>query len=119
MEQRLGGLQCAAAAQHRRAGDVVAVVVSDPYAVLIGAGDLPGNLIAARGLFRTNRGPVARLARHKIRSAAFQGGADKIGRASCRESAEMREAGHAIRLKDCLRWAGGRIAYGSTSVHIS
>src|SRR5262245_61647351 len=104
MEQRLRLLQRAAAAQHRRAGDVVAVVVSAPYAVLIGAGDLPGNLIAARGLFRTNRGPVASLARHKIQigRASGRAGTDAVVEIIIR--ADLRQAGDAIRINDYRRW---------------
>ena len=66
-----------AAARHHADGvrEVVAAAVGVPDRILIGAGDLPGNLIAACRLLRADRRPGAELTRRHGRAAVAQRGA--------------------------------------------
>ena len=54
---------------------VVAVAVGAPDRILIGAGQLPGNLIAACRLLCADRRPAAKLTHHNVRAAILQRGA--------------------------------------------
>ena len=76
MEAGLERFQRSAGARHpaqtANIGDVVAVVVGIPRRVLTGARILPGDLIAARRLLRTDRRPGAKLTGHKVRTAKLQ-----------------------------------------------
>ena len=57
---------------------VVAVAVGAPDRILISAGSLPGNVIAACRLHRADRRPAAKLARRNIRTVIFQRRAGSI-----------------------------------------
>ena len=58
----------------RYIGDEVAAAVGIPDRILIGAGDLPGNLVAARRLLRADRRPGAELPRHNAAPPYFSSG---------------------------------------------
>ena len=55
--------------------EVVAAAIGAPHRVLIGAGHLPGHIVAARSLFRADRRPATKLAGRNSRTAVFQLGA--------------------------------------------
>ena len=77
MESGLQRFQCRANAGYHPddIGDVVAIAVGAPHRVLIGARDLPGDVVASCRLLRTDRGPAAELTRYNGRAAIFQLGA--------------------------------------------
>ena len=60
--------------QCQYARDVVAVAVGVPDRILIGARDLPGNLVSACRLLRADRRPGTKLSRHNVRTTIFQRG---------------------------------------------
>src|SRR6185437_16385312 len=64
VEEGLVGFQRGASSRHNtaRAGEKVAVAVERPHLVLAGGRVLPGDIIAAGGLDRPDRGPVAKFA---------------------------------------------------------
>src|SRR5436305_14733210 len=52
--------------------EVVAAAIGAPHRVLIGAGHLPGHIVAAGSLFRADRRPATKLAGRNSRTAVFQ-----------------------------------------------
>ena len=102
MEAGLKRFQRSAGARHpahiANIGNVVAVVVGIPRRVLTGARILPGNLIAARRLLRTDRRPGAKLTGHKIRAAKLQRGTGASAVIKEIMIGNLREVGRALRL---------------------
>src|SRR5262249_5617913 len=74
VEAGFEGRQGIVSPRHRTVdtGDVVAAAVSVPNRILISGCDLPGNLIAAGRLLRTNRCPGAKLTCHNWSAAKAQ-----------------------------------------------
>src|SRR5437016_1073460 len=52
--------------------EVVAAATGAPHRVLIGAGHLPGHIVAAGSLFRADRRPATKLAGRNSRTAVSQ-----------------------------------------------
>src|SRR5262249_15333626 len=78
--------------------DVVAAAVGGPGRVLIGARDLPGNLIAAGRLLRADRRPAAGLTHHYVRTANFQQLARSAAVVKEKMIPNLGQPGRAIRL---------------------
>ena len=75
MEAGLERFQRSAGSRHvRDIGEIIAAAVGGPDRILIGARDLPGNLIAGCRLLRADRRPGAKLTRHNGRASVFQRG---------------------------------------------
>src|SRR6476660_9361426 len=75
METGLERLQrTTASRQNGAARYEIAVAISGPDRILIGARAFPGHLIAARRLLGANRRPAAKLTRHNIGATVFQRG---------------------------------------------
>src|SRR5437763_449662 len=77
MVDRKSGVQRKAASRPDggKVREEVAAAIGAPHRVLIGAGHLPGHIVAAGSLFRTDRRPAAKLASRNSRTAVFQLGA--------------------------------------------
>src|SRR5438105_5050852 len=96
MESGVERVQCRDAS--RPDGDkiraVVAAAIGAPHRILIGIGHLPGHVVAARSLFRADRGTATKLSGRNCRTAVCSLGASAAADAvKIEEVANLDQAG--------------------------